>query len=197
MTETDAWADRSIPTTHQLALFLGGSPDSFTGLLLVLIAKAQATPENMGRLELAFPREVTAWKTWQSMSPAPTFRQMQAALDRLEPRTDRLEQMVLAELMSTPSATPERPETRPMDGYIDTAVEALGGEDTEFYLTAQDASASGAFGCATVRLSCRYQGCEWGLFVGEIELWEFVADAREHWESEHIPAVATPSGTGG
>jgi hypothetical protein len=72
--------------------------------------------------------------------------------------------------------------------YVDAALEVLGGEDTEFYLTAQDASASGAFGRATVRLSCRYQGCDWGLFVGEMELWEFVTDARAHWEDKHAPA---------
>jgi len=81
------------------------------------------------------------------------------------------------------------------DGYIDQALAALGGEDTEFYLTAQDAATSGAFGCATVRLSCRYQGCDWGLFVGEMELWEFVADAREHWESAHgTPGQMTTRG---
>ena len=44
--------------------------------------------------------------------------------------------------------------------YVDAALEVLGGEDTEFYLTAQDKSASGAFGRASVVLSCRYQGCE-------------------------------------
>ena len=81
-------------------------------------------------------------------------------------------------------------ETRPMDGYIDAALDALGGENTEFYLTAQDSAASGAFGIATVVLSCRYQGCKWGIFVGEMELWEFAADARSHWEDEHAPALA-------
>jgi hypothetical protein len=71
------------------------------------------------------------------------------------------------------------------DDHIDQALAAIGGEDTEFYLTAQDAAASGARGHATVILSCRYQGCDWGLLVGEIELWEFVTDARAHWESQH------------
>ncbi len=79
-------------------------------------------------------------------------------------------------------------EDRAKDGYIDAAFAAIGGDDTEFYLTAKDAAASGAFGRATVVLSCRYQGCEWGLFVGEMELWEFVADAREHWEDAHAQA---------
>lgn len=79
-------------------------------------------------------------------------------------------------------------ETRPMDGYIDAALAALGSEDTEFYLTAKDSAASGAFGRATVVLSCRYKGCDWGFFVGEMELWEFAADAREHWEDKHAQA---------
>jgi hypothetical protein len=93
MTETDAWQDRVIWGTGDLALFLGGSESSFTGMLLVLIAKAQATPENSSRLELAFPHVVRAWQTWQSMSPTPTFRQLREALDRgeeAEPRATAL-----------------------------------------------------------------------------------------------------------
>lgn len=74
--------------------------------------------------------------------------------------------------------------------YVDAALEVLGGEDTEFYLTAQDRADSGAFGRASVVLSCRYQGCDWGLFVGEMELWEFVTDARAHWENVHATAKA-------
>jgi hypothetical protein len=81
-------------------------------------------------------------------------------------------------------------ETAAVDGYIDAALAALGSEDTEFYLTAKDSAASGAFGCATVVLSCRYQGCDWGFFVGAMELWEFVADARQHWEDKHVNAAA-------
>jgi len=75
------------------------------------------------------------------------------------------------------------------DDYIHQALAAIGGEDTEFVLTAPDAAASGAFGHATVKLNCRYQGCEWGLLVGEMELWEFITDAREHWEGEHADPV--------
>jgi hypothetical protein len=85
-------------------------------------------------------------------------------------------------------------ETRPMDGYIDAALAALGSENTEFYLTAKNDRDSGAFGCPTVVLSCRYQGCEWGLFVGEMALWEFVADARAHWEDEHAGVAPLPAG---
>ena len=76
-----ALADRQMFGTGDLALFLGGSEDSFTGLLLVLITKAQATPANYSRLKLAFPREVLAWETWNSMSPVPTFAELKAALD--------------------------------------------------------------------------------------------------------------------
>lgn len=60
--------------------------------------------------------------------------------------------------------------------YVDQAVDALGGEDTEFYLSVKD---------NRVMVSCRYQGCRWGESCGEIELWEFAADARDHWEAEH------------
>ena len=80
MTETDAWQDREMWGTADLAVFLGGSESSFTGLLLVLITKAQATPENYSRLKSAFPREVRAWETWNSMSPCPTFRELREAL---------------------------------------------------------------------------------------------------------------------
>jgi hypothetical protein len=73
--------DRRMYGTGDLAVFLGGSEDSFTGLLLVLICKAQSTPENFSRLTLAFPREVTAWLMWNAMSPAPTFSELRAALE--------------------------------------------------------------------------------------------------------------------
>jgi hypothetical protein len=76
----DVWNDRQIFSTGELALFLGGSHDSFTGKLLELIAKAQATPGNYSRLKFAFPREVRAWETWNSLSPAPTFAQLREAL---------------------------------------------------------------------------------------------------------------------
>lgn len=73
---------------------------------------------------------------------------------------------------------------RPMDSYIDQALAALGSDDTEFYMVADIRE-----GNAVVLLSCRYQGCEWGQYVGEMELWEFVADARQHWEAEHAPKM--------
>lgn len=78
MTETTAWDDRPILTTNALALFLGGSEDSFTGLLLILFQKAD--PGNLYRLRLAFPEVHAAWETWNAMSPAPTFRELREAL---------------------------------------------------------------------------------------------------------------------
>lgn len=64
-------------------------------------------------------------------------------------------------------------------GYIDEALAALGGEGAEFYLTVKPVMTP------AVLLSCRYGDCEWDFYVGEMEPWEFVADAREHWETEH------------
>jgi len=82
----DSWNDRPIYATGDLAILLGGSPDSFTGRLLELIAKADA--ENRGRLKLAFPRETMAWQVWQSVSPAPTFRQMSDLMADIEGRVE-------------------------------------------------------------------------------------------------------------
>jgi hypothetical protein len=65
-----------------LALFLGGSEDSFTGNLLRLIVKAQSTPENLAALRRAFPDVVRAWEVWNRTSPAPTADELRAALDR-------------------------------------------------------------------------------------------------------------------
>ncbi len=56
-----------VSTWEDLVLFLGGSPDSFTGLLLVLIAKAD--PGNRARLTEAFPRQVAAWEEWCASAP--------------------------------------------------------------------------------------------------------------------------------
>jgi hypothetical protein len=57
-------ADRPIMTFDDLALALGGSGDSFTGHLLLLIAKAD--PGNRARLRRGFPRQVAAWEIWQA-----------------------------------------------------------------------------------------------------------------------------------
>ena len=74
----DDWDDRQMFGTGDLAVFLGGSEDSFTGLLIVLMQKADHG--NLHRLRFAFPREFRAWVTWNSMSPVPTFRELREAL---------------------------------------------------------------------------------------------------------------------
>jgi len=71
--------DRRMHGTGDLAVFLGGSEDSFTGLLVVLMQKAD--PGNLARLTLAFPREVAAWMVWNAMSPVPTFSRLRSALE--------------------------------------------------------------------------------------------------------------------
>lgn len=63
-----------------LARFLDGDESSFIGEVLKLIVKAQATPEHMERLTLAFPDYVHAWRIWNTMSPIPTADQLDAEL---------------------------------------------------------------------------------------------------------------------
>lgn len=68
---------------------------------------------------------------------------------------------------------------------IDAALELLGEEDSEFYLTAGmfDDGTPKARPCVT--LNCGYDDCEWGYSIGQIPLWEVIADARMHWEEKH------------
>jgi hypothetical protein len=73
----DAMAARSAASWYELCLFLGGSPDSFTGLLLTLIAKAD--PGNRARRRDAYPRHVAAWETWQRIAPC-TWGDLEAAI---------------------------------------------------------------------------------------------------------------------
>lgn len=54
--------DRTVETHSDLALFLGGSEDSYTGDLLRLIAKGD--PGNRARLARIYPAEVLAWCIW-------------------------------------------------------------------------------------------------------------------------------------
>jgi hypothetical protein len=63
----DVTAAQVVGRWDELVLFLGGSPDSFTGLLLVLIEKGD--PGNRARLRGGFPREVAAWEEWQAHAP--------------------------------------------------------------------------------------------------------------------------------
>lgn len=69
-----------------LALFLGGSEDSFTGKLLQLIVKAD--PYNRERLRLAFPHVVRTWEVWMGttvhrgggLTTSPTADELRSAL---------------------------------------------------------------------------------------------------------------------
>lgn len=70
--ETTLWG------TGDLAVYLGGSEDSFTGDLIRLIAKAD--PGNRARLLVAFPREVYAYLTWMALDP-PTAGALTEALE--------------------------------------------------------------------------------------------------------------------
>lgn len=57
-----------------LALFLRGSEDSFTGVLLSLIAKAD--PGNRACLRRGFPEAVATWEAWQSCTETPTAAEL-------------------------------------------------------------------------------------------------------------------------
>lgn len=63
-----------------LARFLGGDESTFIGEVLKLAVKAQATPEHMERLTLAFPDYLHAWRIWNNMSPIPTADRLAAEL---------------------------------------------------------------------------------------------------------------------
>lgn len=79
----EAWRDMPMPMVGDLALFLGGSDDSFTGDLLRLMRKAD--PGNRRVLAGAFPREDEALRKWEWLSDvsggAPSMGQLRDALD--------------------------------------------------------------------------------------------------------------------
>jgi hypothetical protein len=67
-----------LTTYAELALALGGSEDSFTGQLLLLIAKAD--PGNRARLRAGFPRDVAAWELWMASGGHMTAGELDTAL---------------------------------------------------------------------------------------------------------------------
>lgn len=82
-------------------------------------------------------------------------------------------------------------------GYVDQALAALGGDDADFMVTAKidtELLGAGREPRATLRLSCSVNGCKWGYLVGQMELWELVADAREHFEKDHAPPAPVKAG---
>jgi hypothetical protein len=81
--------------------------------------------------------------------------------------------------------------------YVDEACAALGGEDSDFLIRGipgiQGAPYSIGLFCRSCGEDPDYHGPERvgvGLYsVGQMELWELVADARDHFEREHaVPA---------
>jgi hypothetical protein len=78
--------DHPVATFHELCLFLGGSPDSFTGGLLTLIGKAD--PDNLPRLRLGFPAAVAAWQIWRQRAPL-TARELYDAVHCVTPDIER------------------------------------------------------------------------------------------------------------
>lgn len=73
-------ADKPIRVLGHLAVYLGGSEDSFTGRLLALFQKAD--PGNYRRLSAAFPDEARALEAWSRMQPAPTWQELRDYLAR-------------------------------------------------------------------------------------------------------------------
>ena len=66
--------------------------------------------------------------------------------------------------------------------FVEDAVTVLGGEDTEFYLTAVQEEDTHR---PKVSVNCCYDDCEWHYLITQVDLWEVVADCREHWENYH------------
>jgi hypothetical protein len=78
-----------------------------------------------------------------------------------------------------------------MDGYIDQAAAALGGEDSEWLVTARIDK-----GRPYLYLECRECDREGKPIysTGQIELWELVVDARSHHEKQHAAAPVPVTG---
>ncbi|MCZ7478816.1 hypothetical protein [Micromonospora sp. WMMC273] len=76
--------DYRMTAPSDLALFLGGDCSSFTGDLLRLIAKSQATVAHFHALLTAFPYAVVAWSVFQVL-PVVNAGQLAAVLRGDEP----------------------------------------------------------------------------------------------------------------
>jgi hypothetical protein len=71
--------DTPVTDTGHLAVVLGGSEDSFTGMLLELMHKAD--PGNRMKLAQAFPLAHIALEIWMALPEPPTFAQMQEIME--------------------------------------------------------------------------------------------------------------------
>jgi hypothetical protein len=74
----ETMAAMPVDSWGELCLFLKGSPDSFTGMLLALLAKSD--PGNLARLRRLFPRHVAAWEIWVVRAPQLTYGELEEAL---------------------------------------------------------------------------------------------------------------------
>lgn len=79
MTPPNSWPeDYKVESWNDLCIFLGGSDDSFTGQLLLLVAKAD--PGNRAKLRSVYPREVAAWEVW-GRNPYETHAELTRLID--------------------------------------------------------------------------------------------------------------------
>jgi hypothetical protein len=63
-------ADTELRVVSQLAVFLDGMPDAFTGSLLTAIHHSD--DRNRNKLAIVFPWEVAAFETWAGQPTPPT-----------------------------------------------------------------------------------------------------------------------------
>jgi hypothetical protein len=79
--------------------------------------------------------------------------------------------------------------------YVDEALDALGGEDADFWVKGIPGIQGAPY---AVGLFCRTCGPGAGVYsVGEMELWELVADAREHFVTQHAKEPVAPPARSG
>ena len=72
--------------------------------------------------------------------------------------------------------------------YVDEATAVLGGEDSDFLVKGIPGSRERPY---AVGLFCRVCGPMIGVYsISEIELWELITDAREHFVTKHAGAPA-------
>jgi len=71
--------DHPLDATGDLALALGGSPDSWTGKVLKLLAESD--DEHVARLAAGIPELVRAYRLWRSTERTPTAGEFLTLLD--------------------------------------------------------------------------------------------------------------------
>ena len=71
----------------------------------------------------------------------------------------------------------------PASDYVDEATAVLGGEDSDFLVKGIPGTKEAPY---AIGLFCRAHDVLTGIYsIGEMELWELITDAREHWETAH------------